>query len=349
MRLAVKVLARHLPTAFVKILSEYKVLSMTIMASKSLPLKTSLLSIALSSLVLTLMPVAQAAVTLDESTMVSSASTATNCNANYENNATNNTVKNNSFINRFFKSNNSQRSSKNNNSNYASARQQAIACMQLQLKAYQLASMSARQQYFAYKAQAWLNYANHEDSIKSTTAAGDYAFNDAEMILQALQSGSEANLNLVNDIPETSALMRPDLWANVSALKDSGGVVNAPRELAFSEVGLVWAAADHCEHGWRSSSSHFRMADRWLEQAREAFVNANDSAASVAMQDLAVSYFKQYESLDPSDDVCRGQVLSSSTQLPMALSIVNAATINSVDVASTIPSTKPSVSYKIAN
>ena len=318
---------------------------MIIMASKSLPLKTSLLSIALSSLVLTLMPVAQAAVTLDESTMVSSASTATNCNANYENN----TVKSNSFINRFFKSNNSQRSSKNNNSNYASARQQAIACMQLQLKAYQLASMSARQQYFAYKAQAWLNYANHEDGIKSTTAAGDYAFNDAEMILQALQNGSEANLNLVNDIPETSALMRPDLWANVSALKDSGGVVNAPRELAFSEVGLVWAAADHCEHGWRSSSSHFRMADRWLEQAREAFVNANDSAASVAMQDLTVSYFKQYESLDPSDDVCRGQVLSSSTQLPMALSIANAATINSVDVASTIPSTEPSVSYKIAN
>ena len=318
---------------------------MIIMASKSLPLKTSLLSIALSSLVLTLMPVAQAAVTLDESTMVSSASTATNCNANYENN----TVKSNSFINRFFKSNNSQRSSKNNNSNYASARQQAIACMQLQLKAYQLASMSARQQYFAYKAQAWLNYANHEDGIKSTTAAGDYAFNDAEMILQALQNGSEANLNLVNDIPETSALMRPDLWANVSALKDSGGIISAPRELAFSEVGLVWAAADHCEHGWRSSSSHFRMADRWLEQAREAFVNANDSAASVAMQDLTVSYFKQYESLDPSDDVCRGQVLSSSTQLPMALSIANAATINSVDVASTIPSTEPSVSYKIAN
>lgn len=318
---------------------------MIIMASKSLPLKTSLLSIALSSLVLTLMPVAQAAVTLDESTMVSSASTATNCNANYENN----TVKSNSFINRFFKSNNSQRSSKNNNSNYASARQQAIACMQLQLKNYQLTSMSARQQYFAYKAQAWLNYANHEDGIKSTTAAGDYAFNDAEMILQALQNGSEANLNLVNDIPETSALMRPDLWANVSALKDSGGIVSAPRELAFSEVGLVWAAADHCEHGWRSSSSHFRMADRWLEQAREAFVNANDSAASVAMQDLTVSYFKQYESLDPSDDVCRGQVLSSSTQLPMALSIANAATINSVDVASTIPSTEPSVSYKIAN
>jgi hypothetical protein len=217
--------------------------------------------------------------------------------------------------------------------------------MQLQLKEYQLASMNAEQQYFAYKAQAWLNYANHEDSINSTTAAGDYAFNDAQMILQALQEGQEDKLDLMTDIPETSALMRPDLWANISALKDSGGIASAPRELAFSEVSLVWAAADHCEHGFRSSGSHFRMADRWLEQARETFVNANDSAASLAMQELAVSYYEQYKSLDPSDDVCRGQELTPAMPAPISLSITDAATADQINIASTIPSTEPMVSY----
>lgn len=233
-----------------------------------------------------------------------------------------------------------------------SARQRAIACMQLQLKPYQLATMSARQQYFAYKAQAWLNYANHEDSINSAIDAGNYAFNDAVAIFQALKSNSEDDLPLITDIPQTSALMRPDLWANISALKDSGAIANAPRELAFSEVSLVWAAADHCEHGFRSSSPHFRMADRWLEQAREAFVNANDDAASVAMQQLAVSYYKQYQSLDPSDDVCRGQLLSSaaSTTAPtMALSIKEAAVADNTALAATIPSAKPMVSYQIVN
>jgi len=300
---------------------------MTNMANKSVTLKTALLSVAHSSfaLLLGLMSIStvQAAVSLDEDVIISPTTTAVNCHID--------SIK-------------PQNNDKGN--------QRAIACMQLQLKSYQLASMSARQQYFAYKAQAWLNYANHEDRINSSTAAGNYAFDEAKNILQALQSGKENSLNLTVDIPKTSALMRPDLWANISALKDSGGIANAPRELAFSEVSLVWAAADHCEHGSRSSGPHFRMADRWLEQAREAFVNANDSAASVAMQELAVSYYQQYKSLDPSDDVCRGQVLTSPTSIvptPISLSIADAAIVGKVQIASAIPSTEPTVNYQVTD
>ena len=101
--------------------------------------------------------------------------------------------------------------------------------------------------------------------------------------------------------------------------------------MAFSEVALIWAAADHCEHGWRASSSHFRMANRWLEQAREAYVNAHNSQTNVKLERLINDYYKQFAPLDPSDDNCRGQVLPLDTQ------------------TSSIPMPTPTATYRIAN
>ncbi len=204
-----------------------------------------------------------------------------------------------------------------------SSRRQNIDCMLTQLRVYQQPTgHSSRQQYFAYKAQAWLNYATHEDSINSRSPAGEYALQSGATILQALKDGTEQNLNLTNDIPSTSALMRPDLWAILSALKDNGGITAAPRELAFSEVALIWAAASHCEHGSRQSGPQFRMADRWLEQAREAYVNANDSEKNVALEAQTVNYYKQFALLDPSDDVCRGQVLPLNNKMDNKISSI---------------------------
>lgn len=191
-----------------------------------------------------------------------------------------------------------------------SAQQRAMNCMLNELQTYQQKNMSARQQYFAYKAQAWLNYASHKDSMNSRSDVGVEAAQTAENILQALKNNKVEELALIEDIPSTSALMRPDLWATLSALKDSGGINSAPREIAFSEVSLIWAATDQCERGTKSSNSHFRMADRWLEQAREAFVNAHDSRSNVALEDLIVRYYEEYSPLDSSDDRCNGQALT---------------------------------------
>lgn len=186
--------------------------------------------------------------------------------------------------------------------------------MLTQLHIYQQNDKPARQQYLAYKAQAWLNYAYHEDSIKSTTAAGKQALLAGSAIFKALQNEDDENLNITTDIPSTSALMRPDLWATLSALKNSDGINDAPKELAFSEVALIWAAANQCENGYQQSGLHFRRADRWLEQAREAYINAHNSQTNVALEERINHYYKQYALLDPSPDVCRGQVLPSSTQ-----------------------------------
>ena len=193
---------------------------------------------------------------------------------------------------------------------HQSTPQRVLNCMIKQLQPYQQKDQTARQQYLAYKAQAWLNYAIHQNSMNSRSPAGPMAVDMAESILQALKNDTIQDIALQQDIPTTSALMRPDLWATLSALKDSDGIASAPREMAFSEVALIWAATNQCERGWRESGIHFRMADRWLEQAREAYVNAHDSQTNVALEQAIVSYYKQYAPLDASDDVCRGQILT---------------------------------------
>ena len=187
--------------------------------------------------------------------------------------------------------------------------QRAMSCMLAEIQHYQQKDKTPQQQYLAYKAQAWLNYAIHKDSMNSRSLTGTEAGLSAEAILQALKKGSENDIMLIQDIPASSALMRPDLWANLSALKDSGAIINAPRELAFSEVALIWAANEQCAKNSRQAGTHFRMADRWLEQAREAFVNAHDDKTNVAVEALIVRYFEQYAPLDSTNDRCTGQVL----------------------------------------
>ena len=196
---------------------------------------------------------------------------------------------------------------------HQSTQQRILNCMVEQLQPYQQADKTAKQQYLAYKAQAWLNYAIHQDSMNSRSSAGTVAIERAESLLQALETDTTQDVALHQDIPSTSALMRPDLWAVLSTLKDSGGIESAPREMAFSEVALIWAATNQCARGWRESAMHFRMADRWLEQAREAYVNTHDSQTNVDFEALKVSYYKKYAPLDPNDDVCRGQDLTSNS------------------------------------
>ncbi|WP_435949130.1 hypothetical protein [Psychrobacter sp. DM8] len=219
-------------------------------------------------------------------------------------------------------------------SKYQTSQQRDIACMIAQLQPYEQSNVTARQQYLAYKAQAWLIYANNKYSMNSRAAIADYAYERGSTIFYALKNNKEQSIALVSDIPQTSDMMRPDLWATLSALKDSGGIDSAPRELAFSEVSLIWAAADHCARGWRESSPHFRMADRWLEQAREAYINANTDIDSAALIKHINDYYQQYEPLDARNDICNGQVMPVDSQ---------------VQSSAIIPMPKPTATYTLAD
>lgn len=187
--------------------------------------------------------------------------------------------------------------------------QYQIDCMMTELKAYQESSQDASIQYYAYKAQAWLNYAYHENSEGSLTDASNYALAEALSILQALRDNTSEKLLVTSDIPPSSALMRPDLWATLMTLKEHGGIEVSPREMAFSEVKLVWAASEYCEFGWRHAREHFNAAERWINQSRIAVLNsATDLTASQLDKEVA-NLFKIYEPLDAVDNQCQGQAL----------------------------------------
>ena len=102
--------------------------------------------------------------------------------------------------------------------------------------------------------------------------------------------------------------MRPDLWAYLSALQEKGATTLTPREMAFAEVSLLWAATAQCARGWRESTPHFRMASRYLMQADIAYRNHNPED-SAALSDLIQRYYQAYLPLDSTDDKCQGQVL----------------------------------------
>ena len=71
--------------------------------------------------------------------------------------------------------------------------QRAMSCMLAELQHYQQKDKTPQQQYLAYKAQAWLNYAIHKDSMNSRSLTGLEAAQSAEAILQVLKKGSEMN------------------------------------------------------------------------------------------------------------------------------------------------------------
>lgn len=184
-----------------------------------------------------------------------------------------------------------------------------IDCMMTELKTYQAATQPPTIQYYAYKAQAWLNYAYHENSEGSLTQAGDYALAEGIAILQALRDNQSDQLLATSDIPPTSAMMRPDLWATLMTLKEHGGIEVSPREMAFSEVKLVWAASEYCEFGWRHAREHFNAAERWINQSRIAVLNTSSDLTANQLDKEVANLFKIYEPLDAVDNQCQGQVL----------------------------------------
>lgn len=120
--------------------------------------------------------------------------------------------------------------------------------------------------YQAAKAAAWQAYARHEDSERSLTRLGQFAGQEAQRLVQGL-SGTEP-LSMVTPVPAGSGVMRRDLWATAELLKKHPAFAQVSEQVGESEVRLVWAAAEHCELGWRHSREHFAAAERLLQQAR---------------------------------------------------------------------------------
>ncbi|MFH4155320.1 OmpA family protein, partial [Acinetobacter baumannii] len=118
------------------------------------------------------------------------------------------------------------------------------------------------------------------------------------------EQGQAKQLSLTTPILSTSSVMRRDLWANTELLKQHAGFSCAQSQIAQAEVMLVWAAAEHCELGWRHSRELFLSAQRLIDQANS---RAFSCSADVPQQLPKISY-PSLQELNGSEQGCHGVV-----------------------------------------
>ncbi len=161
---------------------------------------------------------------------------------------------------------------------------------------------NALAQYHAQKAQMWLTYAQHEHSEGSLTKAAQQAQAQAVQLIEQLEQ--QQPISTTTPIIQSSKVMRRDLWANAELLKQHAGFDCAPTQIAQAEVMLVWAAAEHCELGWRHSRELFAAAERLVDQASYQVLSCHGATN----QTLPKVSYASLEQLNGTEKGCHGVI-----------------------------------------
>lgn len=176
-----------------------------------------------------------------------------------------------------------------------------LADLQARLQPF-LASDDAWVRYHAEKARAWLVYAANERAERSLSIAKKEALAEATRLTGQLEA--KAEISPTTKVLSVSKVMRRDLWATAELLKQHPGFDCASGELAQAEVMLVWAAAEHCELGWRHSREPFAAAERLIDTASySAFSCREDLPRTLPKVD-----YPSMESLNGTQSGCHGVV-----------------------------------------
>jgi outer membrane protein OmpA-like peptidoglycan-associated protein len=157
--------------------------------------------------------------------------------------------------------------------------------------------------YNAQKAKMWLSYSANEDSEGSLTLAHSESKSEAQKIIEQLERGGV--ISPTTPIISASKVMRRDLWVTAELLKQHLGFECAATDLAQGEVMLVWAAAEHCELGWRHSREGFAAAERLIDKARYAAFNCRAGLP----QTLPHVIYPSLDQLNGTQAGCHGAVM----------------------------------------
>lgn len=155
-------------------------------------------------------------------------------------------------------------------------------------------------QYHAQKAQMWLTYAANQHSEGGWTAAEQQAQAQATQLIEQLEQ--QQPISTTTPIIQASKVMRRDLWVNAELLKQQAGFDCASTEVAQAEVMLVWAAAEHCELGWRHSRELFAAAERLIDKANDQVTHCQGGG----MQPLPQWNQNNYPSLEQLNGTKKG-------------------------------------------
>jgi len=137
------------------------------------------------------------------------------------------------------------------------------------------------------------------------------ALAEALSIVEALKTNQVDKLPLTADIPPTSGLQRPDLWASLLTIKQTPAFTPLVKTVADSEVKLIWAEAEFCEFGWRHSREHYNTVDRWVSTAELTTLNTSgvDKQSFDALKTQYLARLKPLAATKNSKESCRGAVL----------------------------------------
>nr|WP_312385313.1 MULTISPECIES: hypothetical protein [unclassified Moraxella] len=137
------------------------------------------------------------------------------------------------------------------------------------------------------------------------------ALAEALSIVEALKTNQVDKLPLTADIPPTSGLQRPDLWASLLTIKQTPAFTPLVKTVADSEVKLIWAEAEFCEFGWRHSREHYNTVDRWVATAELTALNTSgvDKQSFNALKAQYLARLKLLAATKNSRESCRGAVL----------------------------------------
>lgn len=191
-----------------------------------------------------------------------------------------------------------------------------------------LLSDNALTQYHAQKAQMWLTYANDEHSERSLSHAAQQAQSQALQLIEQLEQSKDQpeqqqTISTTTPIIASSKVMRRDLWVNAESLKQSAGFDCAATEVAQAEVMLVWAAAEHCELGWRHSRELFSAAEHLIDQANYQ-VSSCHGGTALALPTWNKANYPSLAQLNGKGKGCSGVV---GTWPIAAIATVNAKAI----------------------
>lgn len=188
-----------------------------------------------------------------------------------------------------------------------------MICLHEQLAKFQADTQPTVVRYQASKAKAWLIYAAHEKSEGSITQSGRYALREALAIWHGLTTQQVDKLPLSSDILPTSGLQRADLWAALLAMKQTPAAFDlAYKDIANSEVKLIWGEAEYCEMGWIHAREHYSAAARWVRRAEVTALNQDKLELDNYLA-LRQRYLDAMLPIHNSEKTCQGAVLPPIT------------------------------------
>jgi OmpA-OmpF porin, OOP family len=145
------------------------------------------------------------------------------------------------------------------------ADQQTYEALQARLRAVNAAGRPLRDYHLA-KAQCWLDVSFHEYTRNDRGAFPQEALAQADALARGMETG-QPPLTMDTPLVAGAERLRPDLWAQASALRGQTGWRCAQAKAACAEVELVHAGHEQVQIGWRQAKPYVQIAEDLLAEA----------------------------------------------------------------------------------